>query len=285
MINVYLIYSKDSTSADGKETDSSKRSSSMSQDHTYSKQKQDRISSLLQKSTVVESIDNSSPSLQLLKPTGVISLDNSSQSCSDSASQESICISSESVSQSKEISSDVSADLSNQPMEIGVTSEEDKIPVTHRKEINFSNNDLTQNQSESRTLELSANDIREEITDMKQFDPSLMMQKKSSQIEKLKKINFNCDSPLSISSSDMFEDEDGNITVTAKIETIGRSSSSEVEVGMATVEARQSFGFEPMITDDTGKYIFSLSQNYIFHCYFILLPQCIKSHNNVLESW
>ena len=65
------------------------------------------------------------------------------------------------------------------------------------------------------------------------------------------------------------------LKMTAKIETIGRSSSSEGEVGMATVEARQSFGFEPMITDDAGKYIFSLSQKYIFH-YFILLGQTKK---------
>jgi hypothetical protein len=239
----------------------------MSQDHTYSKQKQDRMSSLLQKSTGVESIDNSSQSLQLQKPSGVISLDNSSQSCSDSASQESICVSSESVSQSKDVSSDVSGELSSQPMEIGVTTEEDKMSVTHQTEINFSDNNLTQKQSESRTLELSANAIIEEITDMKQYDPLLMMPKKYSQIEKLKKMDFNCDSPLSISSSDMFEDEDGNITVTAKIETIGRSSSSEGEVGMATVEARQSFGFESMITDDTGKYIFF----FVSKLYFSLL--------------
>jgi len=152
----------------------------MSQDHTYSKQNQDRMSSLLQKSTGVESIDNSSQSLQLQKPSGVISLDNSSQSCSDSASQESICVSSESVSQSKDVSSDVSGELSSQPMEIGVTSEEDKMLVTHQTEINFSDNNLTQKQSESRTLELSANDIIEEMTDMKQYDPSLMMPKKSS---------------------------------------------------------------------------------------------------------
>jgi hypothetical protein len=116
-------------------------------------------------------------------------------------------------------------------------------------------------------LELSANAIIEEITDMKQYDPLLMMPKKYSQIEKLKKMDFNCDSPLSISSSDTFEDEDGNITVTAKIETIGRSSSSEGEVGMATVEARQSFGFESMITDDTGKYIFF----FVSKLYFSLL--------------
>ncbi|CAG2220465.1 CABIN1 [Mytilus edulis] len=149
---------------------------------------------------------------------GVVSLENS---CSDSFSQESTYISSDPVSQSNDVSYDVSADSNSQPMELDLTNQNDK----------------------GESSQTNTNSVN-----------------KLNQIELLKKYDKASDSSLSIDSSDIYEDDEGNIIVTAKLENIGRSSSSDGEnsqskskvadIGIPTVLSRQSFGFEPMITDE-----------------------------------
>ncbi|CAC5395083.1 CABIN1 [Mytilus coruscus] len=244
--NEELLDSKETTGMENKATDTTKSTPTSSQDHTYSKQKQKM--SLLQ------------------APSGVVSLENS---CSDSVSQESAYMSSDPVSQSNDVSFDVSADSSSQPMELDLTNQNDKVESSQTSFSNsssvgsLSNSDLIK--SKSKTLELSENDMREEITNVEKLDSFLSTDSESAnklnQIELLKKYDKASDSPLSIGSSDIFEDDEGNITVTAKLENIGRSSSSDGEmsqskpkvdnVGMSTVLSRQSFGFEPMITDES----------------------------------
>ncbi|VDI32017.1 calcineurin-binding protein cabin-1 [Mytilus galloprovincialis] len=243
--NEELLDSKETTGMENKATDTPKSTPTSSQDHTYSKQKQKM--SLLQARS------------------GVVSLENS---CSDSFSQESTYISSDPVSQSNDVSYDVSADSNSQPMELDLTNQNDKGESSQTSFSNstfvgsVSNFDL--NKSKTKTLELSENDMREEITNVQKVDISLSTDTNSvnklNQIELLKKYDKASDSSLSIDSSDIYEDDEGNITVTAKLENIGRSSSSDGEnsqskskvadVGIPTVLSRQSFGFEPMITDE-----------------------------------
>ncbi|XP_063400740.1 calcineurin-binding protein cabin-1-like [Mytilus trossulus] len=244
--NEELLDSKETTGIESKVTDTPKSTPTLSQDHTYSKQKQ--------KMSLLEA------------RSGVVSLENS---CSDSVSQESTYISSDPVSQSNDVSYDASADSTFQPMELDLTNQNSKGESSQTSFSNstfvgsISNFDL--NKSKTKTLELSENDMREEITNVQKVDISLSTDTDSSnklnQIELLKKYDKASDSSLSIDSSDIYEDDEGNIIVTAKLENIGRSSSEDGEmsqskskvadVGTPMVLARQSFGFEPMITDET----------------------------------
>lgn len=215
----------------------SQQSTSSQQDHTYSKRKEKK---------------------SLLQSTDPVSLENSSQSFSDSQSQESNFMSSRQVSQSEDVSL-TSADSFSQPMEIDDT--ESSMASRSQADINLISSESQSNisQSQSRTFELSANDMQEEVSKVKELDLS-----KPTHIDFIKKYNKDCDSLSSIGSSDLFEDEEGNITVTAKLEVIGRSSSSESDSRgqvpftsnkndeMPRIEPRKSFGFEPMLTDEKG---------------------------------
>ncbi|CAG2220452.1 CABIN1 [Mytilus edulis] len=192
--NEELLDSKETTGMENKATDTPKSTPTSSQDHTYSKQKQKM--SLLQARS------------------GVVSLENS---CSDSFSQESTYISSDPVSQSCDVSYDVSADSNSQPMELDLTNQNDKGESSQTSFSNstfvgsVSNFDL--NKSKTKTLELSENDMREEITNVQKVDISLSTDTHSSnklnQIELLKKYDKASDSSLSIDSSDIYEDDEG----------------------------------------------------------------------------
>lgn len=208
-------------------------------------------------------------------------------------------MSSRQVSQSEDVSL-ASADSCSQPMDIDDT--EGSMASKSQGDITLqsSESQLSFSQSQSKTFELSANDMREEVTNVEQpandvlegsevkqptsdmqvveshvKQPANDLQEQGSQVKQLdlrkpthieliKKRDKDCGSPSSLGSSDLFEDEDGNITVTAKLEVIGRSSSSDNDStsqvtvaghendGRSELNLRSSLGFEPMITDEQG---------------------------------